>query len=152
MALNRRFPMEFGVAFPLGLFVISEVDAVLDFEKSTKDRKVQQFDQETGLPLWQVTCLDPDPEAKKSQKTVTVKIAAKHQPVPPENKDGSPFTPVEFDGLMALPWIEESGNFSKISWSFRAEEMRAPSAGAKKPPATGSAASGSSSGSSSAAA
>jgi len=155
MAINRRFPMPFEVAFPTGLFVISEVEAVLDFDKSTKDRKVQQFDPETGHPLWQVTCLDPDPEAKKSQKTVTVKIAAKHQPVPPENKDGSPFTPVEFDGLMALPWIEESGNFSKISWSFRAEEMRAPSAG-KKAGSTGTSGSttsaGSASGSSSAAA
>lgn len=60
-----------------------------------------------------------------------MKIAAKHQPVPPENKDGSPFTPVELEGLTALPWIEESGSFSKISWSFRAEGMRAPGSAKK---------------------
>jgi hypothetical protein len=73
-----------------------------------------------------VTCLDPDPEAKKAQKTVTVKMPAKVQPVPPEGKDGVPFTPVVFEKLTALPWIEESGNFSKITWSFQAEAMAAP--------------------------
>lgn len=118
--------MPFEVAFPLGAYVISEVDRVLDFERSTKESKVQQVDPDTGLLLWQVTVLDADPEAKKSAKTVTVKIPAKVQPVPPEGKDGSPFIPVEFDGLTALPWIEESGSFSKISWSFRADSMRAP--------------------------
>ncbi len=126
MAISRRFPMPFEVAFPAGVYLISEVEPVLDYDKSTAERKVQQLDTDSGLPLWQVTCLDPDPEAKKAQKTVSVKIPAKVQPVPPENKDGLPFTPVEFDGLMALPWIEESGTFSKISWSFRAESLRAP--------------------------
>ena len=130
MAISRRFPMPFEVAFPLGVYVISEVEPVQDFDRSTRENKVQATEPDSGLPMWQVTCLDADPDAKKSQKTVTVKIAAKHQPVPPENKDGSPFTPVEFDGLTALPWIEESGNFSKISWSFRAESMRAPGNGA----------------------
>jgi hypothetical protein len=57
------------------------------------------------------------------------------QPVPPENKDGAPFIPVEFEGLTALPWIEESGNFSKISWSFKANAMVAP--GRKAKPASG---------------
>jgi len=141
MAISRRFPMPFETAFPLGLYVISEVEPVQDYDKSSAERKVQQTDTETGLPLWQVTCLDPDPEAKKAQKTVTVKLAAKVQPVPPENKDGSPFTPVEFVGLTALPWIEESGNFSKISWSFRAESMRAPGKKGSTTPSSGSSAS-----------
>ena len=126
MALSRRFPMPFEVAFPLGVLVISEVEPVLDFDRSTKERKVQQVDPDAGLPVWQVMCLDLDPEAKKAQKTVTVKIAAKVQPVPPESKDGSPLIPVEFVGLTAMPWIEESGNFTRISWSYRAESMRAP--------------------------
>lgn len=135
MAISRRFPMPFEVAFPAGVYVISEVEPVVDYDRSTKENKVQQADPDTGLPLWQVTCLDADPEAKKAQKTVTVKIPAKVQPVPPENKDGAPFIPVEFEGLTALPWIEESGNFSKISWSFKAESMVAP--GRKSKPASG---------------
>ena len=126
MAISRRFPMPFEVAFPAGLYLISEVEQVLDFDRSTRETKVQQVDTDTGLPLWQVTCLDADPDAKKAQKTVSVKIPSKVQPVPPENKDGSPFTPVMFEGLTALPWIEESGNFNKISWSFRAEAIAAP--------------------------
>ena len=49
-----------------------------------------------------------------------VKIPGKVRPVPPANDGSSPFTPVEFEGLTALPWIEESGSFSRIAWSFRA--------------------------------
>ncbi len=142
MAIPRKFSMAFDEAFPHGLFVVTEVDQVLDFKKSTKEMKVQQFDEETGLPLWQVTCLDPDPEAKKAAKTVTVKIPAKHQPVPPENKDGSPFTPVELVGLEAMPWVDKvSDEISRISWSFRAQSMHAPGS-VKKSPASGSSASG----------
>jgi hypothetical protein len=33
---------------------------------------------------------------------------------------------VVFDGLVVLPYIEKSGDFSRIPWSFRASEMRAP--------------------------
>lgn len=133
MAISRRFPMPFEVAFPMGLYLISDVDQVVDYDRSSKENKVQQVDPDTGLPLWQVSCLDADPEAKKSAKTVTVKIPAKVQPVPPENTDGSPFTPVMFEGLTALPWIEESGNFNKISWSFKAKAMTALSKPAARP-------------------
>lgn len=130
--------MPFEVAFPLGVYVISEVEPVVDYDRSTRENKVQATDPDSGLPLWQVSCLDADPEAKKSSKTVTVKIPAKVQPVPPENKDGSPFTPVEFEGLTALPWIEQSGDFSKIAWSFKAESMRAPGKRATSGPGAGS--------------
>jgi hypothetical protein len=126
MAISRRFPMPFDVAFPQGVYLTSEVEPVLDFEKSTKDTKVQAMCPDTGLPLWQVTCLDADLEAKKSSKIVTVKIPAKVQPVPPENKGGSPFTQVALEGLTALPWIEESGNFSRIAWSFKADAIVEP--------------------------
>lgn len=147
MAINSRFSMPFETVFPNGLFQVTEVEQVLDFERSSKDHKVQQFDKETGLPLWQMTCLDADPDAKKAQKTVTVKFATKHQPVPPENKSDSPFTPIELDGLTALPWVEQvSKDFSRLSWSFRAEAIREP--GASKKPSGGSSASGSASASS----
>jgi hypothetical protein len=126
VAISRRIPLAFEVAFPYGAYLVSEVSPVFDFEKSTRDNKVQQVDKDTGKLLWQLDVLDADPEAKRSAKTVSVKIAANQQPVPPGNDGGSPFTPVEFTGLTALPWIEASENFSKISWSFRATDVVAP--------------------------
>ena len=148
MAISRRFPMPFDVAFPLGVYLTSEVEPVVDFDKSTKETKVQAIDPDTSLPLWQVTCLDADLEAKKSSKIVTVKIPAKVQPVPPENKGGSPFTQVAFEGLTALPWIEESGNFSRIAWSFKADAIVEP--GRKSSASQAGASAGSSAGASSA--
>src|SRR3954447_6329559 len=127
MAISRRFPIPFELAFPLGAYLVSEVAPVVDFEKSTRERKVQQVDSETGKLLWQVDVLDADPEAKRSSKTVSVKIPANVQPVPPGNDGLSPFTPVVFEGLTALPWIEQvSEEYSKISWSFKAEDLAAP--------------------------
>ena len=59
---------------------------------------------------------------------MSVKFAAKQQPVPPENKSGMPWTPVEFVGLTALAWIDDNGPRARLAWSFRAEGMVAPGA------------------------
>src|SRR3954449_7288978 len=127
MAISQRVQVSFDLAFPFGAYLVSEVTPVVDFDKSTRERKVQQVDSETGKLLWQGDVLDADPEAKRSSKTVSVKIPANVQPVPPGNDGLSPFTPVVFEGLTALPWIEQvSEEFSKISWSFKAEDMAAP--------------------------
>ena len=56
-----------------------------------------------------------------------MKFVAKQQPVPPENKTPFPWTPVEFKGLTALAWIDDNGPRPRIAWSYRAEEMVAPS-------------------------
>ena len=127
MAISRRFPMPFEVAFPVGAYLVSEVTPVIDFDKSTREHKVQQVDKETGKLLWQVEVLDADPEAKRSARTVVVKIPATVQPVPPGNDGSSPFTAVEFTGLSALPYVEQvSETFSRIAWSFKAEDVVAP--------------------------
>ena len=80
MAVQGPFKVECGELFPHGLGVISEVDSLDDFDKSTKENRVQARDKETGLPLWQVEVLDFDPQAR--EKTFKVKIAAAVQPVP----------------------------------------------------------------------
>jgi hypothetical protein len=36
-----------------------------------------------GIRLWAVRVMDPDPDARKGQAEVSVKIAAQVQPVPP---------------------------------------------------------------------
>jgi hypothetical protein len=49
--------------FPFGAYLVGEVGPVFDFDKSTKDSKVQQVDKDSGLLLWSVEVLDADPEA-----------------------------------------------------------------------------------------
>lgn len=126
MAIARRFKINHDEVFPFGAYLVAEVGPVFDFEKSSKDAKVQQVDKDNGLPLWSVEVLDADPEAGKKSKTVTVKIAARVQPVPPEALPGLPFRPVVFQGLSALPYIDDAGKYSRIVWSFKAEAMTAP--------------------------
>ena len=126
MAMPRKLPVEFGVAFPYGAYAVGEVQPVRDYDRSTKEKPVQAVDPDTGLLLWQVEVVDGDPDARKSNRTMAVKITAKVQPVLPEALTGLPFTPVEFDKLTATAYIEEKGDFSNIAWSLRASEVRAP--------------------------
>ena len=134
MAIPRKLPVEFGLAFPYGAYAVGEVQPVRDYDKSTKDRIIQAVDPDTGLLLWSVEVVDGDPEAKKSTRTMSVKVLARVQPVLPEALSGLPFTPVEFEKLTATAYIEESGDFSRIAWSLRAGEVRAPSRAAKPAP------------------
>ena len=124
MAINGRFRVSMEDVFPHGAYVVSEVEAVRDFDKSTRERPVQALDRESGLPVWSVSVLDADPAARKADKTVTVKFAASHQPVPPEAAAGLPFPAVEFDGLTVTPYLDDKRN--RVAYSFRASVMRAP--------------------------
>ena len=133
MAMPRKIPVPFSVAFPYGAYAVGEVQPVRDYDESTRERVVQAVDPDSGLLLWSVDVVDADPDAKKANRTMSVKVTAKVQPVLPESLAGLPFTPVEFDRLTATAYIEENGDFSKISWSLRASGVRAPSRSAKAP-------------------
>ncbi|MEU7811472.1 plasmid replication, integration and excision activator [Pseudonocardia sp. NPDC049154] len=137
MAIKNRFPVSMGDVFPHGAYVVSEVEAVRDFDKSSQGRPVQQLDKESGLPVWSVSVLDADPDARRADKTVVVKLAATHQPVPPETLAGMPFRPVEFDGLTVTPYVQENGGRPRVAYSFRATAMRAPTVGHKPTPRSG---------------
>jgi hypothetical protein len=137
MAIARRFKISHHEVFPQGAFIVSPVTAVLDFDQSTRDAKVQQTDKDTGEPIWSIDVLDADPEAPKKSKTVSIKFLAKVQPVPPANDSASPFTPVEFSGLTALAYIDDNGNRPRIAWSFRADAMHAPGKAAPKATTSG---------------
>lgn len=133
MAMQKRFRVGFGDVFPKGAFLKAgpngPVEPVLDFnaDKRPDGSRPQQVDQETGLLVWQVVVLDADELAGKKDTAVSVKLLAKQQPVPPENKTPFPWTPVEFVGLTALAYVEEtSTGRSRVAWSFRAESMVAP--------------------------
>ena len=129
MALTNRFKITMLDVFPHGAYLVSEVEPVRDFDKSSAGRPVQSVDKESGLPVWAVSVLDADPEARRGDKTVTVKIAAPHQPIPPEAMAGVPFRPVEFDGLTVTPYVNESGGRPRVAYSLRATGMRAPQVG-----------------------
>jgi len=134
MAMPRKIPVEFGVVFPHGAYAVGDVTPLKDYEKSTRDNVLQSVDPDTGLLLWTVDVVDGDPETKKSNRTVSVKIPAKVQPVLPKGHDGLPFTPVEFVGMTATAYIEEKGDFTSIAWSLRAGDVREPgNKGATKP-------------------
>lgn len=129
MAINGRFRVSMEDVFPHGAFVVSEVEPVRDFDRSTRERPVQSTDKESGQLVWVVSVLDADPDARKTEKTVTVKISAPVQPVPPEALAGTPFRAVEFDGLTVTPYLDEKRN--RVAYSFRASAMRAPARGAR---------------------
>jgi hypothetical protein len=131
--------VEFGTVFPAGAYAAGAVEKVRDFEKSSGDRVVQQSDKATGLPLWVVEVIDADPEAR--QRTVKVKVAAQYQPVLPDAPAGSPFVPVEFEGLQATPYVDasrcrakETGKCgARMAYSLKATGVRAPSRGIGRP-------------------
>jgi hypothetical protein len=128
MAMPRKVPVDFGTVFPYGAYAVGEVQAVRDYDRSTRENVVQAVDPDTGLLIWSVDVVDADPDAKKSTRTLSVKVLAKVQPVLPKALDGLPFTPVEFGAMTATAYVEEVGDFSKIAWSLRAGEVREPAA------------------------
>ena len=144
MAIARKLKIAHDEVFPHGAYLVSEVTPVVDYDRSTKDNKVQQLDKDTGLPMWTVDVLDADPEATKKNRTVSVKLIAKVQPVPPASDGSSPFTRVVFDGLTATPWTDtskckppEPGRGHRCgaqnAWSLRADGMSAPGKSAPAP-------------------
>jgi hypothetical protein len=133
MPLQGPFSVEFGTVFPDGVYAAGGFEMVKDFERSKGDLVIQQADKITGLPLWAIEVIDADPEAR--QRTVKVKVAAQYQPVLPDAPPRSPFTPVEFEGLMATPWVDasrckakETGKCgARMAYSLKATGVRAPS-------------------------
>ena len=139
MAMQGPFPVEFGAVFPAGAYAAGAIEMVRDFDRSSGDRVVQQVDKHTGLPLWVVEVIDADATAR--QRTVKVKIAAQVQPVLPSPAPGQPFTPVEFDGMTATPYVDSSrcsGDgksrcAARQAYSFKATGVRAPARGIARP-------------------
>ena len=127
MAIQGAIPMQHGDVFPHGCYVVGEVEPVRDFDRSTKETAVQAVDKDSGLPVWHVTVVDADPDAR--EKTVRVKVLAPHQPVPPEPAPGVPFRPVEFEGLTVFPYVATTASGrGRLAWSFKATGMAAPKA------------------------
>src|SRR5918995_6117440 len=54
MAIKGAIPMGHGDVFPFGCYVAGEVQAMRDFDRSTKDQAVQAIDRGTGGLVWAV--------------------------------------------------------------------------------------------------
>ncbi|MGH3795251.1 MAG: hypothetical protein ACRDSP_10210 [Pseudonocardiaceae bacterium] len=125
---GKRFSIEFAELFPQGAYVVGEVSAVTEYqsqEDKARNRPVRpRIDEASGLPIFKVTVADPSAE-KDRDKSITVEIAAKVQPVPPAAVNGLPFRPVMLDGLTVQPRAETSGQAKWITWVVRATGMRA---------------------------
>jgi hypothetical protein len=119
MAVQGPIPVEFAHVFPRGVFAAGGFEPVRDFEASKGGRFVQSMDKQSGLPLWQVDVIDPDPAAR--EKTVRVKVAAADQPALPAAAAGVPFVPVEFTGLTITPYVNQAG---RLAYSLRAAGVR----------------------------
>ena len=78
MAIQGPIPLEFGVAFPDGVYAAGAFEPVRDFDRSQGDRFVQQLDKATGQPLWAVEVIDADPQARA--RTVKIKVISARQP------------------------------------------------------------------------
>jgi len=134
MPVLGPFQVEFGVVFPSGAYAAGGFEMIRDFDKSKGDLVIQQADKITGLPLWVIEVINPDPEAR--QRTVKVKVAAAYQPVLPDAPAGSPFTQVEFEGMQATPYVDASrcqgdgdGKHkcrARLAYSLKATGVRAP--------------------------
>jgi hypothetical protein len=125
MAIKGAILMRHGDVFPHGCFVVGEVQAMRDFDRSTREQAIQAVDRDSGVLVWTVDVVDADPEAR--ERTVRVKITAPVQPVPPAAAAGVPFRPVEFEGLTAMPYVATTATGrGRLTWSFRATGMQAP--------------------------
>lgn len=141
-ASNQRYPVAHDLIFPHGSFLVSEVEPMRDFDRSTRENFVQATDKITGLPVWSAMAHDADPDVRKTDKTVEIKFCCEHQPVPPPTVAGTPFRPVEFEGLTVTPYLDDKACKparggeqhrcrSRIAYSLRAVGMRAPRQGSK---------------------
>ncbi len=122
MAIPRRISVAFVDVFPNGAFVLG-IEQANDFEKSRPGSPpIQERDRESGLPVWVVRVMDADPTARTSE--LKVKISAETMPVAPDPMPGTPFRPVEFDGLVLIPWVDTNGARPKQMFSIRAAGLR----------------------------
>lgn len=127
MGIQGPIPIANDVAFACGVCAIT-VGPVYDFDRSTKDVKVQAVDKNSLLPVWGVEVIDMDENTRSKDRAFTVKIAAEVQPMPPPKMPGMPLRPVEFEGLAVRPYVNANG---RIAWSYSAKGMRAPQTGSK---------------------
>jgi len=118
MAVDGRINVRHEDVFPVPVLVLG-VEPVNDFDKQRAGvPDPQDRDKDTGMRLWAVSILDPS--ARQGQREIKVKIASDHQPTPPSG----PMTPVEFDGLQVIPYLDTNRTRPRVAIAYRAAGFR----------------------------
>jgi hypothetical protein len=115
MAIQRELTVSFDEVLPHGAWLVSAVQPVRDYKRSSREVTVQEVVRdEAGSPvlvdgeqqaIWQVEVVDGDEEVTGEAKKIRVKIVSVRRPVPPAAVPGTPFRPVVLEGLSVRPWI-----------------------------------------------
>jgi hypothetical protein len=115
MAIQRELTVSFDEVFSHGAWLVSAVQPVRDYDRSSREVTVQEVVRdEAGQPVlvdgeqqavWQVEVMDGDEEVTGEAKKVRVKIVSVRRPVPPPAAPGTPFRPVVLEGLSVRPWV-----------------------------------------------
>ncbi|MET7769098.1 hypothetical protein [Nocardia sp. NPDC005366] len=134
------FTPAFGEAFPKGLFLLGEIQAVTEFstDRNAPKRQKVDFDNEgngTGKRLWKGTVTDPTAMGAKNA-SFDVVFVADVQPVPAVGEVVPGMTPIELEGLQVKPKVAGSGEFKSIGYNVRATGIKGDNSGAKQAPAS----------------
>jgi hypothetical protein len=115
MAIQRELTVSFDEVFSHGAWLVSAVQPVRDFKRSSREVTVQEVVRdEVGNPvlvdgeqqaIWQVEVVDGDEEVTGEAKKIRVRIVSVRRPVPPPAAPGTPFRPVVLEGLSVRPWV-----------------------------------------------
>lgn len=129
------FTPEFVEAFPMGLFLLGEIQAVTQFSSDRDAPKIQRqdFDREgngSGKRLWKGTVTDPSASNAK-QASFEVTFVADQQPVPAAAAIVPGMRPIELVGLQVKPRMTGAGEFKSIGWTVRATGIKGDNSGAK---------------------
>jgi hypothetical protein len=118
MAVEGRINVRHEDVFTQPVLLLS-VDPVEDFDKKRAGAgDPQDRDKTTGMRLWAVAVLDPT--APQGRREIKVKIAADVQPVPANG----PMSPVEFEGLQVIPYLDSNRAKPRVAIAYRAAGFR----------------------------
>lgn len=123
MAISTAIPIDFAHYFKHGAAIKSEkFEPVAEWQDGKNVG--QQYDKTTNKPLWSVQVIDLDPEARKGQSEVTVKIASATEPPVPPTAGGLPFRPAIFEGMTITPYVNQNGGAPRVAYSLRATDVK----------------------------
>ncbi len=98
-----RLPVSMRDVFPHGCCLVPDsITEAMDYDEATRMRSPAR-DKQTGQPVFSCRVSDLDPDLAGRSREVVVKILADKTPVPPTRQ---PFEPVEFDGLIVTPYVD----------------------------------------------
>ncbi|WP_225732243.1 MULTISPECIES: hypothetical protein [unclassified Nocardia] len=125
-----------GEFFPKGVFLLTAVEPLTEFQRDRNAPVVQKVDLDyegkgTGKRLWKATIIDRD-AANAKQASYDVIFVADAQPVPPVAV-GEGLPQVELVGLMVKPKLIGSGEYKSIGWSIRATGFKGDNSGTVAP-------------------